>query len=218
MRTESGYDSVTIEYLYDPLCGWCYGALPALKALSERFDPIRLCPTGLFSGNGAIPMGPGFAKTAKSNDARIARLSGQEFSDRYFDKILCAATGTVDSGSATLLLTAVHLIEPASEIEALRIIQEERYVRGGDITKIEPLDQLMRKSGFSSSADLLRDQPMKVDSARAGRISRAEKLMRILGVSGVPTLIANGADGPKIINTNTLYNNSTELVNLIRAA
>jgi protein-disulfide isomerase-like protein with CxxC motif len=27
----------TITYLFDPLCGWCYGAAPMIGKLSERY-------------------------------------------------------------------------------------------------------------------------------------------------------------------------------------
>ena len=42
-----------ITYLFDPLCGWCYGAAPAILRLAK--DPsvsLALAPTGLFSGGG----------------------------------------------------------------------------------------------------------------------------------------------------------------------
>ena len=47
----------TLHYLFDPLCGWCYGATPVASGLLQvpgvRLD---LLPTGLFSNEGARPM------------------------------------------------------------------------------------------------------------------------------------------------------------------
>ncbi|MBW8855584.1 MAG: DsbA family protein, partial [Bradyrhizobium sp.] len=43
-----------ITYLFDPLCGWCYGASVLLDQLVGRSDfEIALAPTGLFAGDGA---------------------------------------------------------------------------------------------------------------------------------------------------------------------
>jgi putative protein-disulfide isomerase len=49
--------STTVTYLFDPLCGWCYAAAPALQYL-QGVDAVQvsLAPTGLFAGAGARPM------------------------------------------------------------------------------------------------------------------------------------------------------------------
>ncbi len=56
----------TVAYLFDPLCGWCYGASPMLGHLRVAGISIELIPTGLFSGAGARPMDKGFAAYAWS--------------------------------------------------------------------------------------------------------------------------------------------------------
>ena len=58
-----------IMYLFDPLCGWCYGASPVIKQLAENPGlKIHLAATGLFSGAGSRPIDPNFADYAWSND------------------------------------------------------------------------------------------------------------------------------------------------------
>ena len=66
--------STTVTYLFDPLCGWCYGASPAVQRLGQQSDiRLELAPTGLFSG-GSRRMDAAFAEFAWSNDQRIAKL------------------------------------------------------------------------------------------------------------------------------------------------
>ena len=59
------HQNARITCLFDPLCGWCYGAAPALHRLRdvEGFS-VELAPTGLFSGAGARPMDASFAAYA----------------------------------------------------------------------------------------------------------------------------------------------------------
>jgi hypothetical protein len=39
----------TLYYLFDPLCGWCYGATPAVAGLlAIPGVSVELLPTGLF--------------------------------------------------------------------------------------------------------------------------------------------------------------------------
>ena len=74
--------STTVTYLFDPLCGWCYGASPAVQHLGSLKDVrLALAPTGLFSGRGARAMDANFAAFAWSNDERIEKLTGQPFTE-----------------------------------------------------------------------------------------------------------------------------------------
>ena len=88
--------SITVTYLFDPLCGWCYAAAPALNYLQgvEGIE-VALAPTGLFAGAGARPMDAQFAACAWANDQRIQQLTGQLFTQAYRDHILAAMPGAV---------------------------------------------------------------------------------------------------------------------------
>src|SRR2546423_699122 len=91
-----------VTYLFDPLCGWCYGAAPALGGLAQLDGvSLELMPTGLFAGGGARAMDAQFAAYAWQNDQRIARLTGQPFSDAYRTEVL-GKPGMFDSAPATL--------------------------------------------------------------------------------------------------------------------
>jgi putative protein-disulfide isomerase len=44
-------------FIFDPLCGWCYAAHPALHALQTELGwAMRFLPAGLFAGEGARPL------------------------------------------------------------------------------------------------------------------------------------------------------------------
>lgn len=136
---------IQITYLFDPLCGWCYGAATLLEQLVTRPDfAVELAPTGLFAGEGARPMDDGFAAYAWSNDQRISRLSGQPFSEAYRRDVLGDRTRLFDSGPATLALTAVALTAPDREFAALKAFQLVRYVEGRDSTDISVLSDVLR--------------------------------------------------------------------------
>ena len=61
LMTNGGDNPNRIKVLYDPLCGWCYGATPAVRRLlGDASIRLELAPTGLFSGEGARPMDAGF--------------------------------------------------------------------------------------------------------------------------------------------------------------
>ena len=122
----------TVTYLFDPLCGWCYGASPVVQQLGRQDHlQLTLAPTGLFAGGGRT-MDAAFADFAWSNDLRIAKLTGQPFTEAYRQNVLGRLGARFDSTAQALALTAVALTAPQRELEALQALQEARYVQGLD--------------------------------------------------------------------------------------
>ena len=209
----------TLHYLFDPLCGWCYGATPALSALAGTPSlNIELLPTGLFSGTGARPMDSDFAAYAWSNDQRIERLTGQRFTGQYRHQILGDRQRLFDSGPATVALTAVSLTAPARELEALKAIQHARYVDGQDVTSLEILDGLLRELGLEEAAALVAQPGADLLAANQARTRRGQALMQEFGARGVPTLVADSGDKRWIVNHTAFYSNPSALASELEAA
>jgi putative protein-disulfide isomerase len=182
--------SIIIRYLFDPLCGWCYGAAPGVSVLAEAVDvEIELFPTGLFSGDGARSMNSEFATYAWSNDQRIHQLTGQIFSDRYKQAVLGNFQQRLDSGPATLALTAISITDSRQEFAALKAIQRARYIDGKDVTDIEVLATLLADLKLESAAAVLKQNNNELEQVNSARIVEAQKLMREFGVRGVPNFI-----------------------------
>src|SRR4051812_45860955 len=181
--------TTAVTYLFDPLCGWCYGASAALEKLVARPDfVIELAPTGLFAGAGARPMDDGFATYAWTNDQRISRLTGQPFSEAYRRNVLGDRTRLFDSAPATLALTAVALTASDREFEALKAIQKARYVDGRDITDSTVLMRILLAMNLDVT-DLATPADELV-AAHRERVESARQTMRRFGLQGVPALIA----------------------------
>ena len=194
-----------LTYLFDPLCGWCYGAGPVLEKLAARHTvALELLPTGLFAGRCAGRMDAQFAEYAWSNDQRIAKLTGQRFTDAYRTRIL-GAGGAFDSTAASLGLTAVHVTEPDRELTALKELQLARYVHGQDIVSAAGVSEVLRSAGFAEAAErMLARDPLLVE-AYGRRIQTAQALMRRHGLSGVPALLAGDGTDQRPLPGNVLY-------------
>lgn len=202
-----------ITYLFDPLCGWCYGASPALEGLAARSEFIvGLAPTGLFAGEGARPMDDGFAAYAWANDQRIARLTGQPFSEDYRRKVLADRTRRFDSGPATLALTAVAGVAPARELEALKAIQRARYVDGRDTTDMSVLSDVLHGLSLGDAAERLAAPDHDLLVAYRRRIEAARAEMRRFGVDGVPALIVGEGEGRRLVKASVFFGSADDLV------
>lgn len=174
-------------YLFDPLCGWCYGASPGLERLSATGIAIELLPTGLFSGRGGREMDADFASYAWSNDQRIAQMTGVTFSDVY-RRLVLEAGGLFDSSLATLAVTAAGAPGAPERRQALRALQLGRYVEGRSLTSVVSVSGILADAGLSAVADLLQDMPDTLPDRARAETARGQSLMRQLGARGVPTL------------------------------
>ena len=196
----------TVAYLFDPLCGWCYGASPALAYLASRdgFE-VKLVPTGLFSGAGARPMDGNFAAYAWSNDQRIAKLSGQRFTEACREKVLGKSGGILDSGPATIALAAVALACPSRELDALRLIQEARYVAGLDVTDMREIIGILRGAALEAAIGRLAAPDAELLAATRERTEAARLTMRRFGAEGVPALVAGIGENRRLLNASDLF-------------
>ncbi|TXT39877.1 MAG: hypothetical protein FD135_1812, partial [Comamonadaceae bacterium] len=202
----------TVTYLFDPLCGWCYGASPKIQQLGQHPGiQLELLPSGLFSGGGRT-MDAAFADFAWANDVRIAKLTGQRFTEAYRQNVLGRHGSRFDSGPATLALTAVSLTEPLRELETLKLLQDARYVQGLDTCNVSVVGKLLRDAGLAVAADRLVANDAELHQASAVRVQRAQRLMHALGAQGVPALVLKGQDGNRLLNGNVLYGSFASLL------
>lgn len=215
----------SFEYFFDPLCGWCYAAAPALQALHRAVGArLRLMPVGLFMGEGARPLSPSFAEYAWSNDQRIQTLTGQPFSPAYRQNILSAPGIRFDSGPATKALIALGQRDPALEPAFLHALQVRRYQDGADTARPAVLADIAATVAAAAgltldvsafAAALEEDAVLVYDTDR--RITASRQAMRTLSGNGVPQLRVTHAGQAHTVNGAPLYSGAEGIFAHLRA-
>lgn len=201
-----------LTLVYDPLCGWCYGATPTLRRLTQHGFSLELLPSGQFAGDGARPLDERFAEHAWSNDQRIERLTGQRFSRQYREQVLADRSARLDSGPALLALTAVSETAPEQELAALEALQAARYIHGKDATAPSVLAQVLRELGLALAASQFEASANQLRDAVVARANAGKALLRSLDVTGVPTLVAHEGSSLRAIPQQLLYGRVDELL------
>ncbi|QBQ63570.1 disulfide bond formation protein DsbA [Actinobacillus indolicus] len=201
-----------IYYLFDPLCGWCYGASATLQKLNEIY-PLTLMPTGLFYQSGR-KMDADFARYAWSNDQRIEKLTGQPFSQAYLENVL-QGQGEFNSANCLQALTVVQQIAPEKELAVLSALQTTRYVDGLDNADFSVIEQVLHKLNLSQAVPLLCEQ--STQTALAQRLQFGQQLANHCGVQGVPQLIVEKDERLHIVPSQLLYGDGKLLVDYVDA-
>ena len=189
-----------LTYLFDPLCGWCYGAVPVLRELAQHHQ-IQTLPTGLFAEPGRT-MSEAFARHAWHNDQRIAKLTGQVFSEAYRNRILQVGT-PFDSTRIITALAAVAQTAPEQVLDASHALQHARYVGGRDNTSAEVIADVLKSLGLGEAPARL-DDPHTAEQADTA-IAQGRALAARHGIQGVPNMIAHTPSGEQVLPCGLLY-------------
>ena len=64
-----------LHYIYDPLCGWCYGAKPLVQA-AQAVLPVLAHGGGMMTGANRQRVSPQLRSYVMPHDRRIAEYSG----------------------------------------------------------------------------------------------------------------------------------------------
>ena len=140
------------------------------------------------------------------------------FSDNYRTQLLDKPGIRFDSGPGTLALTAVFLTDPQRETEALKVLQEARYIHALDTGQLSIVEKLLRDVGLTAAAELMSANDAALLTANAARMRKAQGLMQTFGAQGVPTLVIADENGSRLLRGDALYGSFDSLLSHIAAA
>ncbi len=175
-----------LHYVFDPFCGWCYGAAPLLEAV-RTVDGLAIVihGGGMMAGAGRQRVTPELRSFVMQHDQRIAKLSGQPFGDAYNDVLLMDTTAVFDSEPPTTAILAAE--ESGSRgLDMLKRLQQAHFIEGQRIADTQVLLALGAELGFDKQAFASRYAALS-GAATQQHISQSRTLLGRLGGQGFPT-------------------------------
>ncbi len=174
----------TLHYVYDPLCGWCYGAAPLLQAAATIAGlKIELHAGGLWMGSRRQPMGEALRDYVRPHDQRIEALTGQHFGERYFNELLLREGCLLDSEPPIRAVLAVTALG-GDGLVMLHRIQQSHYRDGIWIGEPAFLATLAAEQGIAAEAF----QQAYLLAPLLQHLADSQGWMKRLGGQGYPTL------------------------------
>jgi len=182
---------LTLIYIYDPLCGWCYGFHPVMEKIQKRFAnqlTIEVKTGGLAVGDRAEPIDDGYAyikdeskqveKTTGVKFGRNFRLLAEEGSYMYDSEPPCRAQLIINQLSANYSLAFAGVLQNAFFRDGLNLNQAETYV-----TLLEEFDL-----DTDSFMDLYHSDAIAAD------LQKEFEWCKNAGATGFPTLLLRIGD------------------------
>ena len=176
--------NAVLHYIYDPLCGWCYGAEPLVLAASNIDGlALRLHAGGLWPQPTRLP--EQMRQYIKQADARVGQLSGQPYGEPYLNGLLFDLELVLESRPVIAAVLAAQALDSTKALAMLRGIQHAHYERGLHVVRKETLQAIAAEIGLDAVAFSAALQEVPVDA----HIAESQELMNNVGAQGFPTFV-----------------------------
>lgn len=127
-------EKTELVYVYDPLCGWCYGFTPVMVKLKERYGDslsITVLSGGMITGDRARPIGQ-MAAFIKQAYKEVEKTSGVKFGDAFVRGTLEEGKIIFSSLPPSIALTVFKSFNEKRSLEFAHAIQKMIYYEGKD--------------------------------------------------------------------------------------
>jgi putative protein-disulfide isomerase len=110
----------------------------------------------------------------------------------------------------------MHVSGPEREFEALKAIQNARYVDGADITDTSVHAAVLRELGLEEAARRISTPGSDLLDANRERLDSVRQTMRRFGLQGVPSLVVGEDEVGRVVSGNALFDGLDELLSNLR--
>jgi putative protein-disulfide isomerase len=180
-------NTVKIIYVYDAICGWCFGFSPTMAKLKTHYQDkinFEVVNGGLKLGNGvgAIDVVAPYIKTSYQD---VENTCGVKFGDAFVNGTLKKGTMTLNSLPPTIALCIMKEKYPDKSLEFASLLHKMYYVDGIEPENYEAYGIYAATLGYDKTEF---NQKMK-DSIYIKKAYQDFEYAQQLGANSFPTVI-----------------------------
>lgn len=185
-----------LVYVFDPLCGWCYGFSPVVRQLFEatrRRAVWDILCGGMVVGDRVGPIGR-ISDFLKQALPRVEGTTGVAFGEAFTTGILEPGTLVLSSLEPSRALQAVKTLARDRAMTYAGLLQRALYDQGRDVTSLGVLGDLAEEArvvGFEI-------EYMKTDTYEA--TLEEFRTVASMGITGFPTLVGFDGDEGRVFS------------------
>jgi putative protein-disulfide isomerase len=185
----ASFMNAVLHYIYDPLCGWCYGAEPLVWAASKVDGlALRMHAGGLWPQPTRLP--EHMRRYIQQADARVGQMSGQPYGEPYLNGLLLDPELVLESRPVIAAVLAAQALDPGKALAMLRGIQHAHYERGQHVVREATLREVAVEIGLDPAAFGEALKNVAVDE----HVASSQELMNNVGAQGFPTFVLQIGD------------------------
>lgn len=195
--TEFSHSSIKKEtmkllYVYDPLCGWCYGFGPVAEKIEQNYNgsvEIEIISGGMVMGDRIAPVG-NMADYILGAIPRLQKTTGVTFGQPYIE-LLKEGSYVTSSEKPSVALCVYKSFKNDRRVEFAHSIQKAFFIEAKDLNQDSIYANLAATFGIDQEQFLIRMNDSTYLKQAHAEFKRAAEL----GVTGFPTLLQKQETG-----------------------
>lgn len=176
-----------LYYVYDPLCGWCYGFSPVITRIHENWKDkidIEVISGGMILEGRVGPVSE-VAPYIKTAYKRVEEATGVTFGEAYLADLLGEGKTIMNSWYLCVAMTAFKSFDTKNQVAFASALQKAVYFDGMPPEDTASIVQLASTFGIDKSAYETAFQSEEIKYATKQEFQFAEDL----SATGFPTLV-----------------------------
>lgn len=175
-----------LYYVFDPICGWCFGMSPSITALHEEWKDhidFEVLSGGMVLGDRVGPI-RNFAHIIQGSRARLEETTGVRFGEAFWTKL---EQGDMVMGSLkpSIALAVSRDLAPGKSVEFAAAIQRAIYVDGMEPEQTEQYRTLAESFGLDADDFLKRMEFPHYEMVANKDFAQSAKW----GIQGFPSVV-----------------------------
>ena len=175
-----------IIYLFDPLCGWCYGFGPQMVQFAQSHPNFTytVLSGGMVTGERVGPLSQ-IAPYIREGVQRVESLSGVKFGQTFLNDLHGAGQSHMDSTPPTKAFVILKAFLPQQAVALAHAVQSVFYADGLDLSVPESYAGLCASFDIDYAAFAAKFNSIDYHLAAKDEFKEAARY----GVSGYPTVV-----------------------------
>jgi putative protein-disulfide isomerase len=175
-----------VVYVYDALCGWCYGFSDVINQLEQEFGnriDFAVLSGGMMTGQREEPISK-MRDYIKGAYERVENTCGVKFGDAYLNGILESPTYISSSVKPAIAMAVFKSNQPKKAVAFAKAIQRAFYLEGKSLNENATYGALAKDFGLDK-----KQFEKQMDDATFKTLAEQEfQLVKQMGITGFPTL------------------------------
>lgn len=145
-------DNRTLYYIYDALCGWCYGFGPVMEKLHQHYHDsldFEVLSGGMVTGSRVGPIA-NMAAYIKQASPRVTEMTGISFEEAYLNELLADPTYISNSTPPAVALCILKEAQPHQQVALAHEIQKLMFVEGKNLNEPTVYFSLAEQTGITA--------------------------------------------------------------------